>query len=314
MKKNRLVCLGFPLIAAMAVGCSSVDIEGLTSGDTQTEITTEETSTPEATEAASETEATESESKAAEDSEFYCKNLEENREEKVDLGSDGQMDTVFFKYPDGLGKDNICSLKVNDQTIDIELVVENGVLYGNANALLVHKSDGDFVLLSEGDATGYGSVTLYMWDKDSLKEVDKVSEAVKVYSNYDVNKDSATYEVSADKVCLASLTEFFGCSWIAVKDYTYGSDGLLNVGKETKVEPYIQGGEDSLILKKDITFMEDESGEGPKSAKAGQKIKPYDIKGSYMGFTSEDGQFLGYLEDVDNPEELFENIGYFRVG
>ncbi|MBO4458710.1 MAG: hypothetical protein J5802_13420 [Butyrivibrio sp.] len=309
MKKNRLVFLGFPLIAAMTVACSGIELNG--GEDGQTEIVTEEASTSEeATEATSEAET--EETAAADDAEFYYLDLKENAEEKVDLGSDGQMDTLFFKHPDGSGSDNSCSLKVNDQTIDIELLVENGVIMGDANAFLAHRSDGDFVMITEGGAMGYGNLTLYMWDKDSLKEVGKIDDQpVNIYSTYDTKANSDKYEIYADKIVISSLENFFGCDWIGARDCKYDGGGLELV-REEKVYPIINGADAGLILKKDVEFMDD-SGEAPKTAKKGQKIIPYDINGSCMGFKSEDGEFLGYLQD-DNGEELFENIGNFQVG
>ena len=64
MKKNRLVFLGFPLIAAMTVACSGIELNG--GEDGQTEIVTEEASTSEeATEATSEAETEETEGEPA---------------------------------------------------------------------------------------------------------------------------------------------------------------------------------------------------------------------------------------------------------
>jgi len=120
-----------------------------------------------------------------------------------------------------------------------------------------------------------------------------------------------------DSTSNAGKYEVFG-SWIGTKDYTYGNEGFVAEEKSEKIQPVISGGENGLILKKDVTFI-DESGEASKSAKTGQKIYPCEIKQEIIGFNSESGEFLGYLpyefdeakleycSDGVSESELFEN-------
>ncbi|MBQ2609908.1 MAG: DUF11 domain-containing protein, partial [Butyrivibrio sp.] len=68
----------------------------------------------------------------------------------------------------------------------------------------------------------------------------------------------------------------------------------------------------------DVTFT-DESGDAPKTAKAGETIYPCEIKQNVMGFNSKSGEFLGYLpfepdengvfnsSNGVNEQDLFEN-------
>ena len=65
----------------------------------------------------------------------------------------------------------------------------------------------------------------------------------------------------------------------------------------------------ALTLKQDVTFDDDESGEGPRSAKAGDKVYPTCIayNNNVMGFADENGESLGYLYVSDVEEkDLFE--------
>ena len=313
MKKRLLICVGILLIAATTVACSGIDLEKFGIDNKQAETLAEEVSTEDAGEAISE-EAEEAEGESSDDSEFYFSKLKNNEELRIDLGSDGQMDTIFFKHPDGSGNDNSCSIKVNDQTVDIELVVENGFLYGEADAFFVHRSDGDYVLINEQGADGYGPITAYMWDKDSLKEVGKYDEPVIVDSSIDEKTNSEKYEIYPDKIVIGYLVDIYDCNWIATADLQYGPDGVeQKLEKEHKIHPMVEGLSKGLILKKDVEF-DDESGNDPKVGKAGQTIIPYGMQGSSMSFTSEDGEYLGYIIYDGDSNELFENLGDFQVG
>ncbi|MBO4912560.1 MAG: hypothetical protein J5504_07535 [Butyrivibrio sp.] len=309
MKKNRLVCLSFPFIAVMAVACSGISAERQ-----NTEIVADESAIV-ASEAAYELEDEETEYTEAEDAEFYCLALKDGEEKKVDIGSDGEMDTLFFAHPDGTGNDKSCYVQINDQKIDIELIEENGVIYGDADAIYVHRSDGDFLLITNSGAAGYGSVTLYMWDKGGFVEKDSLSDSYNIYSTFNEKTNNFEYDIDAQKMMLVEPITYFGCDWIEGEYCGYGSDGLmLPWSRYSKIYPVIEGADVGLILKKDITFIENDSGDGPKTGKAGQKIIPDGFSSGCMSFISEDGEDLGYIQDTDNPEELFENIGDFQVG
>ena len=306
MKKRVLICLSILLIAATTVACGGKN-------NNKTEAPAEEVSKEDAGEATSEA-AEETDSESSEDPEFYFTKLKKNEELRMDLGSDGKMDTISFKHPEGSGNDNSCSLKVNDQTIDIDLVVENGQLYGEADTFFVHRSDGDYVFINEKGADGYGPLVAYMWDKDSLKEVGKYEELVIVDSSIDEKTNSEKYEIYPDKIVIGYLAEIYDCNWIATADLKYGPDGLdQEIIREHKIHPMVKGLNKGLILKKDIEF-DDESGDDPKVGKAGQTIIPYGMQGSSMSFTSEDGEYLGYIIYDGDPNELFENLGDFQVG
>ncbi len=127
----------------MMVACSSVDIEKFNSENSRIEVTTEDTSTPKATESTSETKATGTDIETTEDSEFYYLELEENKEEKNDFGSDGQMDMLCLERT----KDYNYNLKINDQII--ELITDNDPNYEvylrSITTLYVHNSSGDYV-------------------------------------------------------------------------------------------------------------------------------------------------------------------------
>ena len=89
MKKRVLICLSILLIAATTVACGGKN-------NNKTEAPAEEVSKEDAGEATSEA-AEEADSESSEDPEFYFTKLKKNEELRMDLGSDGKMDTISFK-------------------------------------------------------------------------------------------------------------------------------------------------------------------------------------------------------------------------
>ena len=315
MKKSKLVCIAIPLVSSLFVGCTPIDVSnlGVTDQSGESQIESSAAETPEATDASSEADsASTAADSSVSDSEFYFEDLKQNEKKEVDLGNDGKTDELLLEI-----KDASCQVKINEQAIKIDIPVEGGVAYGTATAQFVHRSNGDYMLLEEAGDSGYGTVTLYKWDKDSMKEVDKIDDSVGVYYNYDEKGENRAYEIYADKVVIAKRCEVFG-SWISTKNYTYGDDGLATEEKVEKLQPIIAGSDGGLILKKDVTFS-DESGDAPKTAKAGDTIYPCEIRQNVIGFNSKAGEFLGYLpfeynendftysSDGVSEEELFEN-------
>lgn len=304
MKKSKLVCAALPLVSSLFVACTPIDVSNL-GGEAQKDESSVEASAVEvsdATDASSEADsAADATDSAANDSEFYYEQLKENEKKEVDLGNDGKQDTLLFEF-----KDTTCKMKINEQVIDVEIYADGDIVFGGADALFVHKTGADYLILEIFGDANYGSVTLYKWDNGSMKELDKLDDFVRVNSNYDEKTDSSTYDIYADKIVLAKRYDIFG-SWIGTKNYTYGDDGFVTEEKSEKLQPFIMGSDGGLILKKDITFTDD-SGEAPKTAKAGETIYPCEIKQNVMGFNSKNGEFLGYLPfNGVSEEELFEN-------
>lgn len=297
MKKRNLVCMVLPFVSMFFVACTAIDVSNLGSSDQQDDSAAKVSSVAavEASDASTEGDSAATES-AANDSEFYYEELKANEKKEVDLGNDGKQDTLLFDF-----KDKTCQMKVNEQAIDMDIVVEGGVVYGGADALFVHKTGADYLMLETYGDSGSGAITLYKWDNGSMKEIDKLDDYVKVDCHYDEKTDSNTFEIYADKVVIAKRYDVFG-SWIGTKNYTY-DDGFATEEKSDMLKPLLEGGDSALVLKKDLEFMDD-SGETPKTAKAGQKIYPCEIKQNLIGFNSEDGQFLGYITYEFNEETL----------
>ena len=297
MKKRNLVCMALPFVSMFFVACTAIDVSNLGSSDQQADSAAQASSVAdvEASDASTEADSAATES-AANDSEFYYEELKANEKKEVDLGNDGKQDTLLFDF-----KDKTCQMKVNEQAIDMDIVVEGGVVYGGADALFVHKTGADYLMLETYGDSGSGAITLYKWDNGSMKEIDKLDDYVKVDCHYDEKTDSNTFEIYADKVVIAKRYDVFG-SWIGTKNYTY-DDGFATEEKSDMLKPLLEGGDSALVLKKDLEFMDD-SGETPKTAKAGQKIYPCEIKQNLIGFNSEDGQFLGYITYEFNEETL----------
>jgi len=315
MKKSKLVCMAIPLVSMFFVGCTPIDVSNLGIGEQQEESTAEvsEVEISGATDTSSEADSVaDTTDSSVIDSEFYYEQLKENEKKEVDLGNDGKQDTLLFEF-----KDTTCKMKINEQVIDVEIYAYGDIVFGGANALFVHKTGADYLILEIFGDANYGSVTLYKWDNGSMKELDKLDDYMRVDSNYDEKTDSSTYCIYADKIVLAKRYDIFG-SWIGTKNYTYGDDGFATEEKTEKLRAIITGSDGGLILKKDVTFT-DESGDAPKTAKAGETIYPCEIKQNVMGFNSKSGEFLGYLpfepdengvfysSNGVNEQDLFEN-------
>jgi hypothetical protein len=318
MKKSKLVCAALPLVSSLFVACTPIDVSNLGGAEQKDESSVEASAVEvaDATDASSEADSAANETdSAANDSEFYYEQLKDNEKKEVDLGNDGKQDTLLYEI-----KDTTFQMKINEQVIDLDVPSDNGFVFGGANVLYVHKTGADYLILETYGDSLHGTVTLYKWDNGSMKKLDELDDLVRVHHTHDEKTDSTTYEVYADKIVIAKRYDVFG-SWIGTKDYTYGDDGFATEEKADKLQPFVVGGESGLILKKDITFTDD-SGEAPKTAKAGETIYPCEIKQNTMGFNSKSGEFLGYIpfeynEDTYtyssngvSEQELFENNLY----
>ncbi|RKM60205.1 hypothetical protein D6856_09025 [Butyrivibrio sp. XB500-5] len=235
---------------------------------------------------------TETDDEQVPDSDFFSYELKAGKTVQVDLGSDGTPDTITLskEHSDKFGID-FYTLKVNDQTIDI-LSEDNAPDFQTAKCYYVHKEEYDCIFASlEGDASKR-EVTDYMWNGASLDEDERVSGSK--YYGIDENTGSVQYTWEMEVIE----------KWEVATDLYFVSDGLTTADKiQTITNPK------ALTLKQDVTFDDDESGEGPRSAKAGDKVYPTCIayNNNVMGFADENGESLGYLYVSDVEEkDLFE--------
>lgn len=291
-----------------------------TFADTESSTEASSAGTEAATEATTEG-TSDAKTTASADKDFYFEELKDNEKKEVDLGSDGKSDSLLLKQPDASGKDKACYLQVNDQKVNIDLVVENGVVYGSAHAAFVHRTDGDYVMLEQYGAAPFGTVTLYKWNNGSLKELGSVDGTVQIYSEYDEKTGKSTYTIDADKVVIGESFEVLG-NWIGTKEYKYDDEGFTTYDKWLKLHPLVKNSDGALTLKKTLTFS-DESGDPPKTVEAGKKVIPCEAKGNNtIGFMSESGEYLGeitytlkeenygtkaYIDGV-SEDEVFDNI------
>ena len=150
---------------------------------------------------------------AIEDKEFYFEKLKENEKKEVDLGNDGQTDTIMLECTD----DHSYSLKVNDKSVD--LITENfffsefGFWENEADVFLVHRSDGDYLISDIDSGTmPTAGVTLFECKDGSFTEAGSAKgENLRV--TYDDNGEISSYEIFADKIGLAASVDYFGSSF-----------------------------------------------------------------------------------------------------
>ena len=290
MKMKKLVCMALPVVSMLFVACTPIDISKLGAGEQQADSTAEASlASEETSEAASEGDSAEADN-AAEDGEFFFEVLEKNKKKEADIGNDGKMDTLLLE----INEDGEGQFKVNDKVVEFKIPVEGDALYGDSSVIFVHRSDGDYFLHeTEGGESDYGRVELYKWNDGSLELVDKVNEG-QSRVQFDDKNGTKTYAITAKEVIIETRFDILG-SWKCKKEFTYGDNGFDTLDwKHHPIEPLIEGADAGLELKKDVTFTDD-SGEEPKTAKAGEKIYPCDIYQNCVGFNSESGEFLGYL-------------------
>ena len=229
------------------------------------------------------------------DADFFSYELKEGKTAKVDLGKDGTFDTITLnkEHSDEYGID-FYSLEVNDQIIDI-LSEEDAPYFQIANCYFVHKDEFDSLFVSlEGDA-GKRQVVNYMWTGASMEK----GETVDGFKYFGIDEAEGAVMLTEELDMIDK--------WEVATDYYFVSGGLSTADKfRTITNPK------ALTLKQDVEFEDDESGEGPKSAKAGDKISPSCLAygDSVMGFTDENGESLGYLS-IDQKEENGEQVFYF---
>ncbi|MBO4457469.1 MAG: hypothetical protein J5802_07105 [Butyrivibrio sp.] len=339
--KKRIVSLLFPLAMILCVACSGSDVNELVIESSPAEESDENADTANTASSDAATDASTAATEVEEDKEFYCEHLEDNKKKEVDLGNDGQMDTILLECTD----DHHYSLKVNDKSID--LITDNTFFSGfefwenYADVFFVHRSDGDYLISDIDSGTmPTAGVTLFECKDGSFTEAGSAKgENLRV--TYDDNGEISSYEIFADKIGLAASVDYFGSSFFC-RDYSYGSNGLVETEELYKIHYRFIGQNDKaegLTLKKSLTFY-DESGKELKTLEAGQTVyhyegnKPFkdndkDVQktGNKMSFVSEDGEFLGYItyELRDNgsyyepyvdgvkEDEIFDNIQYADI-
>ena len=307
MKKNYLLTAGIVGVM-MLTGCTTTGTlaEENTSVEESTVEAVEESSGIEVSEEvnsdteASTEEATEADSEetVSEDKEFYYKELADKDKLDVDLGNDGKMDTVLLEQ-----KNSTCTVQINDQKIEKNILVENGLALGSVNAVFVHKTDGDYIMLQEGGIDHFGNVTLYKWEDDTMEEVGNLEGSYVIDSNADGER-----EIYADKVIIGESFNVLG-SLIGTKEYKYDQDGFTTYDKWLKLHSTIANSDGALTLKKAMTFT-DESGDPPKTLEAGTKVVPCEAKGNCaIGFNTVDGEYIGELmyetKEVEYGEEIY---------
>ena len=330
MNRKKKICMSFLAASFLLAGCTSID-EGNIS---QTQQAVEEQSVSEeagntdsakalastaeeasiensdASSAMSSDASSEMSSEADyADADFYYYELKSGENKKVDLGNDGEDDTLFFKHPKSDEKDHSCYIKINDkQRIDILLLEENKFLYGEATAIYVHRDDEDYIMVENDGMNHYGTITLYKWNKDTFENISELSEgSYKIDFDKQKNSDEREYKIYPDKVVIASIVECFG-RWIGTQEYSYDESGMMSLDLAYKIRPLVETENNAYTLKKDMTF-DDESGDGPKTVKAGTKVVPYSIRRQAISFCTEDGEYLGYMDcGSENPEDILEGF------
>ncbi|MCR4567351.1 MAG: hypothetical protein K5769_04835 [Pseudobutyrivibrio sp.] len=308
MKRKLLSTLLITMTAASLVACT---LPGQDSGSTNNTPTEEEppvattdvqnTETDDTTEADDDTS-----SEKAEDFKTFVFNPD--TPEEIDLGSDGKQDEVTMALNEELTKSNglnTYDLKVNDKTIPV-MEDDEAPLYNTFDFHYLHQNGQDYVLVSLEGNHGLRCVKGFQWDGSTFQQKDDV-------------QGSRIYEIHEDFVLLAERIDVFG-TWEVTTNYTIDKDKMA-FATEDKYPKIVNP--EGLKLKKDYTF-DDDSGEAPKTAKAGDVIYPSCLahNNGYMGFEDKDGNELGYMpfdvkDDgsgvyVDGVKEtdLFENDFY----
>ena len=296
MKRELNLLISLSLSAAMLTSCGenkpdNTEVAGNTPAQTTTETATS-------------TDEEDSDDSDTTDQDFFSLQLEENSPKEIDIDSDGQMDEITFESNYLEDEDKYYyDIQIKDQTISVvDENTDSDIEF--ADAYYSQAEDGNYVIASlSGICCTYQTI-LYRWEDGELKEIDSL-DGYKVY------------EFTDNNLLLGEVVDVFG-TWITSNQFYYDKTGLWTAEKHPKIT-----NPTGLELKQDITFY-DESGEEPKSAKAGDKIYPCILGQNCIGFSDENDEFLGYLiysskeEDgievfyVDGVSEydLFTNVAY----
>ena len=278
MTRSKFKYLAFSLSSILLVSCNLVD-------NKQTAVETPVESSSAASSASSDEGVA---STAATDANFNYIKLECDDEKNIDLGSDGEMDSLALTYE---SKDwgESYSVKTNDQVL--ELIPENEAnLCESVNAYFIHKNSGDFLIVDRNGFSNLVDVILYQWDNGSFAEKDRIE-------NMAVSQDAES--ICEDHVILCTYCTAFG-NWNLCKEYSYDDSGFSTKDKLSKVHPGY-GGSKELTLKQSLTLT-DENGNPTNTLEVGQKIIPDEANDTYavgtkntMSFVSESGDPLGYI-------------------
>ena len=297
MKRKIERILALILSAAMLMSCGTN-----TSNSTDSDESPKAQATPEITETTEENVSDDSD--AVTDKDLFSLQLEDNTPTEVDIDSDGQMDELTFEanYLEDQDK-YYYNIKIKDQTIAVvDENTDHDIEF--ADAYYSQSEDGNYVIASLSGICATFQTILYRWEDGELKQIDAL-DGYKVY------------EFTDNNLLLGEVVDVFG-TWITSNQFYYDKTGLWTAEKHPKIT-----NPTGLELKQDITFY-DESGEEPKSAKAGDKSYPCILGQNCIGFSDENDEFLGYLiysskeEDgievfyVDGVSEydLFTNVAY----
>ena len=293
--KRKTILIPALIMAVTTLAACSFGNEQENEISEESTLATTQSNTEESTSETSgtdDTAKTETDDEQVPDSDFFSYELKAGKTVQVDLGSDGAPDTITLskEHSDKFGID-FYTLKVNDQTIDI-LSEDNAPDFQTAKCYYVHKEEYDCIFASlEGDASKR-EVTDYMWNGASLDEGERVSGS----KYYGIDESAGSVQYTSEMEVIEK--------WEVATDLFFVSDGLTTADKFLTIT-----NPKALTLKQDVTFDDDESGEGPRSAKAGDKVYPTCIayNNNVMGFADENGESLGYLYVSDVEEkDLFE--------
>ena len=310
MKKHVNILLGITMLSALLCACgdTSEDIDNsISTENTEAAVTSDEKTEVEVSLTESTTEATSTDvsGEANADSSFTFFELKHDEEKQVDLGGDGKMDTLMATGSDEIQYDLI----INDQTIEL-INRDDSNEWEVATSYFVHNSEGDFIMSELNDPLNGWETTLYMWNNGSFEKIG--SEQLGIMKD-----DNFQAEIFGDKVVLFDSISVLS-TWRGTKDFTYGKDGFI-----AKDEKYFYAGDKvALTLKQDVAFDDDyEVGEAARTAASGDTIYISCMIQDRVGFTSENGDFLGYLTVTQtdsgeyevngvNEYEMFDNILY----
>ncbi|RKM61675.1 hypothetical protein D6856_05595 [Butyrivibrio sp. XB500-5] len=312
MKKHVNILLGITMVSALLCACgdTSEDIDNsISTENTEAAVTSDEKTEVEVSLTENTTEATSTDvsGEATADGSFTFFELKYDEEKQVDLGGDGKMDTLMATGSD----DTHYDLVINDQTIEL-INRDTNNDWEMATSYYVHNSEGDFIMSELNDPLNGWETTLYMWNNGSFEKIG--SEPLGI-----LNDEDSGVKIQGNEVVLFKSIQALS-SWRGTKTFIYGKDGFIAKDEKT----FYAADKIGLTLKQDIAFEDEyEAGQAARTASAGDTIYISTLVQDRIGFTSANGDFLGYLI-ITQPDgeygdhfingiseyDLFDNIVY----
>ena len=314
MRRKLTILLTLSIAAVMFISCGATGSNS--SGIEQESVDNVDNEAPASDESVNTVQAEDLTNEAVDD-EFYYIYLKNDEEQTVDLGQDGQMDTLCsYELDDEYSEEPY--LRVNDNTYS--LTKERGELY--ADVCFVHKADGDYIISDTKGDSYIGNVRIYKWNTstNAFVEIDEITDRTIAGSINDEGKKD--FKIESNKIYLEGWINVLG-SKVIEKAYSYGTSGFA--AAEEKYKFYGIGTEErkmpSLVLKQSLTLLDDNGNEAV-TLEPGEKVYLYEgndpadpleglkTEGNYINFASEDGKVLGHVEyelRKDDEGPFYEN-------